>query len=108
MNTLLKRPGPRRRALIVPVAIGVSLMASACASDPRATDPYLGSAPMTEADEAKEFEAPNSGAAAALKRGGGEQPQSKRPDPDTAGTTPWHRCIRRVHAQRTFQFLSKL
>ncbi len=98
MNTLLKPPGPRRRALIVPVAIGVSLMASACASDPRATDPYLGSAPMTEADEAKEFEAPNSGAAAALKR----------PDPDTAGTTPWHRCIRRVHAQRTFQFLSKL
>ncbi len=68
MNTLLKRPGPRRRALIVPVAIGVSLMASACVSDPRATDPYVGSAPMTEADEAKEFEAPNSGAAAAPKR----------------------------------------
>lgn len=63
MHQFLSRPGPRRRALIVPVAIGVSLMASACA-----TDPYVASVPMTASDEARELETPNSGAAAALKR----------------------------------------
>lgn len=62
MHLFHSRPGPRR-ALIVPVAIGVSLMVSACA-----TDPYVGSVPMTAADEARETETPNSGAAAALKR----------------------------------------
>lgn len=63
MKTHLTPPRAKRRGLVLPIAIGLGLMANGCASSPG--DPYTDSAAMSDQD--KEMLPPN-GTAAALMR----------------------------------------